>query len=202
MIKKVLTLGPKGNLVLKSADGRMEDIHRSVSGCVYVIIDCSGSMSGEKLDRARLGAFDFATEAVRKDYRVGLIGFDTTASVICEPLSSMSQFEDALGSLAAGGSTNMTQAIELATDRLLFESGIRSMVIVTDGVPDDPDAALLAGQKAKVESIDIIAIGTDPADREFLAKLATRNDLATHVPSDQLRQGIAGAAKLLLGGKE
>lgn len=49
------------------------------------------------------------------------------------------------------------------------------------------------------DGIDIISIGTDDADREFLERLATRSDLSVIVPSDTLGQGIASSARMLPG---
>jgi len=54
----------------------------------------------------------------------------------------------------------------------------------------------LAGE-AKNAGIEIITIGTDDADEEFLRLLASRKELATKVIREQLGQAIADAAKML-----
>jgi uncharacterized protein YegL len=77
------------------------------------------------------------------------------------------------------------------------------MVIVTDGMPDNAQATLEEAQEAKNNRIDIITIGTDDANEEFLKKLASRTELNVMVASDQLEQGIASTVKMLpLYGKE
>ena len=51
--------------------------------------------------------------------------------------------------------------------------------------------------RLRAQGIDIIAFGTDDADRAFLEKIASRSDLAVKVSSAQLESGIAGAARML-----
>ncbi len=74
------------------------------------------------------------------------------------------------------------------------------MVIVTDGVPnghDEPGATLKEREAAIKDAIDIIAIGTDDADQEFLKKLASRTELGMKVSKERLEQTISSSASLL-----
>ena len=73
---------------------------------------------------------------------------------------------------------------------------LNSVVIVTDGQPDDEDAALAAADVLKRRNIELICIGTDDANTEFLAKLGK----AIHVQQGDLRKAI-GQARLLLKGR-
>ncbi len=99
----------------------------------------------------------------------------------------------------------MAKAINLAHELLREIPGTRIIVVVTDGMPNgpgDPIASLNAGQSAKSNGIDIIAIGTDDADQDFLKRLASRAELGIKVPSKQLEKTISSSAKMLpLGDK-
>jgi len=53
--------------------------------------------------------------------------------------------------------------------------------------------------RAKERGIEIIAIGTDDADKDFLSRLASRSDLMVKVSRELLGQSIASAAKMLPG---
>jgi Mg-chelatase subunit ChlD len=164
---------------------------------VYLAIDCSGSMHGYKLDQAKQGVLSFATDALKNDYRVGLISFDTEAKIICEPVSDIQILTPGVRAMRVGGSTNMVKAIKLAHDKLKVLEGTRVIVFATDGMPDNVNAALKAAQSAKDDGIDFIAIGTDDANQNFLGNLATRQDLAAKVSSDMFAQAIASASNLL-----
>ncbi len=169
-------------------------------GSVYLVIDCSGSMAGGKTAQAKKGALDFAEEALSKRYAVGVISFAFVAIHICELREQLSQVQRSLSRLEPNGSTNMAGGIELATVKLRGKAGPLAMVVITDGVPDDQSAALRAAGDAKKYGIDVITVGTDDADRSFLRRLASRNDLLVVVKSEQLGQGIAAAAGMLSGG--
>lgn len=91
----------------------------------------------------------------------------------------------------------MTHALQLATEELTPINGLRAIVVVTDGMPNDPTTTLSMAQRAKKNGIEIIAIGTDDADKDFLNKLASRSDLMIKVSRELLGQSVASAAKML-----
>jgi len=170
------------------------------TGYVYLVVDCSGSMEGDKLNQAKKGSLNFAKNALVKGYLTGLIQFGSSAVHLCEPQREISVLDQYLKKMETGGKTHMAKAIYLAHQRLKDKVEARVMVIVTDGEPNgpgDPEASLRAAEKAKKDRIDIITIGTDDADREFLKKLASRTELGIKVSREQLEQGIASSAKML-----
>jgi len=181
-----------------STNGKPFDIQLSKQpSYVYLAIDCSNSMVGYKLEQAKQGIVDFAVEALKHEYRVGLIGFDTEARLICEPVGDMQILMPGVKAMRVGGSTNMVKAIKMAHAKLKGLEGARVIVMATDGMPDDARATLRAAQQAKDDGIDFIAIGTDDADQRFLSRLATRQELAAMVSSDKFAQAIASASNLL-----
>lgn len=166
-------------------------------GFVYLVVDCSWSMEGQKLEQAKKGALNFAKDALAKEYSTGLVQFESIATHLCEPQRDIEILRQHLRTIEAGNTTNMTDAIELTTKKLKDKAGFRVMVIVTDGKPDNKQAALRAAKQAKNNGIDIITIGTGDADEEFLKKLASRTDLNVMVPKNQLEQGITSTVKML-----
>jgi uncharacterized protein with von Willebrand factor type A (vWA) domain len=167
-------------------------------GHVYVVIDCSGSMKGSKLDQARIGICEFAIDAFRKEYLVGLINFNTSAEHLCGPVHDIDIIRDKMKGLRASGGTNMTAAIKIAHAELKNFSGPKAMVIATDGIADDVKSSLAAADRAKADKIEILTIGTDDADEGFLVKLASRNGLSTKVSSEVFGQAITSASLLLM----
>jgi len=183
--------------------GKPVDAKEIHGGYVYLVVDCSGSMEGDKLNQAKKGALNFAKDALIKGYYTGLIRFDSSASLLCEPQRETSALERCLKQLETGDTTNMAEAINLAHTQLKGISRSRVMVIITDGMPngpDDPEASLRAGERAKKDGIDIITIGTDDADHSFLKKLASRSELGIKVSSKQLQQTITASVRMLPAG--
>lgn len=201
MQRKILTLGSDGKLVLKLPSGQLAPVSQPQvqPQSAFLLIDCSSSMSGNKLTQAQEGATKFAEDALAKGYHIGLIQFASHARLLCEPQTNASNIASQVGRLVSSGSTNMTEGLTIAVEKLSSDAGSRAIVVVTDGMPDSQESALEVARRAKEMGIDIIAIGTDDADREFLSKLASRGDLAIHVPSGLLAQSMASAAKLLPG---
>ena len=176
-----------------------------IIGYVYLLVDRSASMEGNKLSQAKKGALNFAKDALAKGYFTGLIQFDSSTKLICEPYKDISALENALVKLTVGDTTHMAKAINLAYDLLKELSGYRVMVIVTDGMPNgagDPKSTLDAAETAKRNGIDIITIGTDDADKAFLKRLATRSELGMKVSSTHLEKAIKDAAKMLPAGSK
>ena len=189
-------------------------------GWVYLLVDCSASMEGDKFDQAKRGAAGFARDAIDKGYATGLIQFYWSANYLSEPTRDMSMLEsnigrlkvkkvglgEALGSLFHkwGGGTNMAEGIRLAHERLMTKTGAKAIVIITDGQPNaegDPEKSLRAGESAKKDRIDIITIGTDQADQQFLKKLASRADLGMKVDKENLQDAIISSVNLLSSGR-
>jgi Mg-chelatase subunit ChlD len=191
----------QGGRVMEGARSRARGIlkkyNRAPDPCALVLIDCSGSMCGEPLEQARRGALDFAKAAQARGYSVGLVSFSSSAGVVHEPRRPGEMLERSILSLVAGGSTNMVAALEqgmMATPRLARP---KSLVLVTDGHPDNPDATLRKAADAARSGFEILAIGTETADHSFLKRLVTRPGTDLRVSSSELSSGMRQIAALL-----
>lgn len=171
------------------------------TGFVYLVVDCSGSMGeGNKLYQARKGSLNFAKDAKAKGYSVGLIQFHSYATHLCEPVREISILAQHLERMELGDATYMAEAIDLAHQKLKGKEQTRVMVVVTDGMPNgpgDPEASIKIAERAKRDRVDIITIGTDDADQEFLRKIASATKLSVKVSRVRFEKAIASTAKML-----
>lgn len=207
--KKSIIHTPKSELTtLKSRIAELDKKIETVSGkklepykfigIVYLLIDCSGSMAeGNKMEQAKRGAIGFAAEALRKGYHVGLIRFASYAEQLLKPQSNIIEFNEIIERMMANGSTNMTDGISMATNDLKSGIGAKLMCIITDGMPDDKTSTLEAIEKAKINGIDIMAIGTDDADKMFLERIVTQKELSFKVSREKFEESIIYMAKML-----
>jgi Mg-chelatase subunit ChlD len=186
-----------GGIRIDASGKPIETVFHKTEGQVYVVLDCSGSMSGYKLDQAKQGVRDFTNDAIKKGYLVGLIKFSSKAQHLCEPTKDINKLTLQMQSLKATGSTNMAQAINMAHERLKSIEGSKVILIATDGQPDNVKASLNSALSAKNDGIEIIAIGTDDAVQAFLKQIASRNELGTKVSTEMFAQTISSAHLLL-----
>lgn len=144
------------------------------SGALVLVIDRSGSMSGEKFDMARQAAAAAVQALAPSDY-VGVIAFSESPEVVVD----MQQAGDReaivariLG-LGMGGGTAMYPAMEQARAMLQgVSASYKHCVLLTDGVsvPGDFEGitAAMAGERVTVSTI---GIGFD-LDQDLLARIA------------------------------
>lgn len=190
MSMALLRLNAENRLSRRSATGE-KDVWKDV----LLLIDISRSMKGEKLEQAKEGAIDFARTAYRRGFATALAVFGTDAEMICGATVDAAIFERKIRTLTIDGSTNLAAGLKLAGS----VSHLNAVVVVTDGEPDSQEEALVAAESLKKKDISILCIGTDDADKSFLAKLATETDLAIHVDSNKLGTSIGNAIRLLPG---
>jgi len=196
--RRLIGLGAGDELLLKAPGGvEVPLATQRTQGTVYLLVDCSSSMGGPKLEEAQGGAKDFARQSVSKGYNVGLVSFHDHAQLVLHPTRDLHAIDRSVSSLEARGSTNMTGALELALDALLKLPGNRAAVLVSDGAPNDPASTKDAARRLAGAGVQIITVATTEADVAFLSSLATASDLALVVGPSQLRAGIAKTATAL-----
>lgn len=183
------------------SDGGPVKVERKRGGVGYLLLDTSSSMSGDKLDQAKRGTIEFAREARLSGYVFGLICFNTYASQRFGPEEDLAALREAIEPVEAQGSTNMSGAIVLARRRLRGREEDKAIVIATDGMPDSPEAALNKARETVSAGIDLITVGTDGANRNFLQMISSRDDLAVTVDRTEFEEGITSTARMLPGGK-
>jgi Mg-chelatase subunit ChlD len=141
---EIVTNNPRGCVLIQpdgvsiSSTGRPVSSLSAITGTVYLVLDCSGSMSGNKIEQAKQGAINFAQDALRRGYSVGLIRFDSSAELVCKAVREISSLRQAVNILQVGDTTEMAKAINLTHANLRDSRGNRVMVVVTDGMPNGP----------------------------------------------------------------
>lgn len=172
---------------------------RAASARVVLLIDISGSMDGRPLDEAKRGANSFAKEAIGSGYSVALVAFGSTASVRSDFTVDAGVLGQCIAGLAVSGSTNMTAALAEG-GRLLSKATTSSAVcLVTDGCPDDRDSTVREAATLRQQGINVLTLGTESADHDFLQQIASSKDLARIGHSRSLSADMRGLAKLLPG---
>ncbi len=155
---------------------------------IVLVLDRSGSMTGEPLANLKLGAKAFIdiieenTDGVKDGVigngsRMAIVSFATTATADTQLITSVFDLKTAVDNLIAGGSTNhgdaFTKAIQLFDPQ---SSNAKVIVIFTDGntttgVPPAPIAAAARAMGITIYCIGLV--GSDGVDVNVLNDWAT-----------------------------
>lgn len=154
---------------------------------VYLLIDVSGSMSGEPIEAVKNG-LQIMQSALRKDPHaleqafISLITFETTVNQLV-PLTEVYKFQ--APSLSAGGATSMGAALKLlvqCANKEVVKSNSEQkgdwkplVFLMTDGEPTDSlDSALTEFHKINWGIVVACAAGSH-ANTKVLQKIAGEN---------------------------
>ena len=140
---------------------------------LFLLIDVSASMAGEPLREAQLAAYEFLDKCDFTRTEVGLISFSDEVVLQSEATDNARKVRAAIGRLEPDGTTDLFSALEMARHRLNRLDRLRYLVILTDGYPDAPEAAVEEAVRTRCEGIEIVAIGTGDADLAYLQRLAS-----------------------------
>ena len=154
-----------------------------------LLIDCSGSMGGEKLQEVVRAADSFASRQNLSRNPVGVVAFSTAAHQLVGLTSSPVEVSRALAQLQPEGSTSMDLGLGAAGALLQHsvlnrtrQSG-QAILLFTDGEPtegpfqtlnsslDVRDRTRQAAQALRAAGIRLVAVGTGDANVAYLAEL-------------------------------
>ncbi len=171
-----------GKLFLKGANGEQQIVAppETTNRTVFVLVDASGSMAIKKFEDATKGALDFGLVCISKRYLVGVIVFSDKASA-SSPTSDPTTFRAKIDKLkCTSGGTYLASALG---HTLGYKPAY--VLVVTDGEVADSDESLAVAKRLKSADTEILTIGTDDANQDFLKQLASRSDLSVKVaPAD------------------
>jgi Ca-activated chloride channel family protein len=147
---------------------------------VVLVLDTSGSMSGQKLADAKRAAHSLLNQLGESD-RAAIVGFDGTAQLAWSLQPVTARAHHAVDRLGGGGSTNMIGGLQTGFEAMGGATSGRSrrVVLLSDGHPDS--AAGLEGLAQRfaqrASPLTTVGIGSDydPQLMQTLADAGTGN---------------------------
>ena len=107
---------------------------------IILVMDISGSMEGNKLDKAKEDAINLANRILKnQENQIGLITFDTNAEIIFSLTNDLNTINEKINSLTTKGATNYNDALKKVDNMLenYQEQNNRDLIVLflTDGNP-------------------------------------------------------------------
>jgi len=148
-------------------------------GALVLVIDRSGSMTGEKVHICKVAAAAAVRLLSRLDL-VGVVAFDAESewSVPLQSAENKADICRTIGEIRAGGGTIMGPAMQLAFEALDgVEAGIRHVILLTDGRTSDAPECTRLGQDLAGSGITVSTVAVGPeADNQLLYDIAAATE--------------------------
>lgn len=105
---------------------------------VVMVLDASGSMSGDPMDETKEAASKFVDTVLQQDSRVAMISYNNDAYMENDFSNRDTVLKENIQNIDASGGTNTYKAIQMADQKL--DSSLakkKIMLLMTDGLPND-----------------------------------------------------------------
>ena len=118
-----------------------ELIKENINTDTILIIDTSGSMVGEKLDKVKSDSVDLIQKTLQdNNNKIGIIEFNDNASIVSNLSNDISDLTNKINSLTASGNTNYYQALVKLEGLLKTyqkeDNKELAVLFLTDGLPN------------------------------------------------------------------
>ncbi len=154
---------------------------------VALVVDASGSMEGAGIDEARK-ACAAVVDQLQDGDALSIVTFGSQPKVVVEATrvsaTSKAAAKKAIAAIKAAGTTDMAGGLRVGIEQakaMIDPNGINRVVLVGDGVPNDP--ALLVGlaEQARALRLPITSLGLGPEfDETQMSLLAQRSGGSFH----------------------
>lgn len=170
----VLSMPNSGQNAFDLVDGRLRftsSTAQRINLDVMLVIDVSGSMSGQPLISEKAAASSFVDQLDTNYDQVGVVSFSSSATLRQSLTTNYATAKSVINNLAAGGTTNYQDGIQKSTSELNgtnHRPGAKKvMVFMSDGIPNvcndsgcnPTNSAKAASDAAKAAAIENFSIG-------------------------------------------
>jgi len=188
-----------GRLRLYEQDRLMERVSvvpqdsRAAPIFAAIVLDKSGSMKGEAIDKAKKGAVEFVRN-MREGDQAAYIAFDTNVDVISEFTPNAAALIDSILKTAVGSDTALLEAVYRAADMHAAtpQAAVKAVLALTDGLENRSRKTIdEVIARARELSVSIYTIGLGrQVDSAMLSRLARETE-ANYYPAPEPKDLIA-----------
>jgi Ca-activated chloride channel family protein len=161
---------------------------------VALAVDTSGSMEGKAIEDARRACLAMVDELGEGD-RIAIVTYDTKADLLVPSTvldaGTRASIRRSIEKMTARGTTNMGSGLQVALQQVQSyrtNEGVNRIVLVGDGVPNDPSQLPALAQQAGQQGITITALGLGlDYDETLMGKIAELSGGKFHFVDDSAK---------------
>lgn len=172
---------------------------------VILAVDLSGSMSGNPVKKAKAAMIEFVKQMNPDFAKIGVLSFADRTKMVIKPTDDFKKVIREIDSIEVGdvGICNRAEPFTnafsaLQTGRLDKNKDIiRYLVVLTDGVWDNPGYAIKQAKRCHRDGIEVMAIGFGGADYRFLKQIASIDEFASLTNLSELSGSFSKIAQAI-----
>ena len=172
---------------------------------IILAIDLSGSMSGEPLKKAQEAMREFVKELDANYTTIGLLAFADFSKMIIKPTKNFEKIIHGINNIKVGdvGICNEAEPFTDAFNEMKMikffknKEKIRYLIVLTDGVWDNPKFAIKKAKNCHKEGIEVMALGFGTADEYFLKQIASTEKFASLTNLSELTGSFSKIAQVI-----
>lgn len=154
---------------------------------VILAVDLSGSMSGNPVKKAQDAMIEFVNQMDPSFAKVGVLSFADRTKMVIKPTDDFKKVIRKIDAIEVGD-VGICNGAEPFTDALStlqisrFDKNkdkVRYLVVLTDGVWDNPGYAVKQAKRCHSDGIEVMALGFGGADYGFLKQIASTDEFAS-----------------------
>ena len=181
----------------------MDETHLEVE--VILAVDLSGSMEGDPFLKAQEAMKEFVQELNSDFTKIGLLVFADYSKMVIKPTKNFKKVIHGINSIEVGdvGICNEAEPFTDAFNEMKMsrffknKDKIRYLVVLTDGVWDNPRFAIKKAQNCHKEGIEVMALGFGAADEYFLKQIASTDEFASLTNLSELTGSFSKIAQVI-----
>ncbi|MGL5058367.1 MAG: vWA domain-containing protein, partial [Microcoleus sp.] len=130
---------------------------------------------------------------------IAVVGFGDNAYVAAALTNNLTELEQPINQLTTNGGTRMDLGLQVASQQLpsSIAASDRTILLFTDGQPDDRKLTLDAGQSAKSQGMRIVAVATGDADINLLSQIVGNSSLVFSTSVGNFEQAFQKAEAVI-----
>ena len=139
---------------------------------IKFVVDSSGSMCGEPIEKAKQAVLDFVNAMDLKHTYVSILDFASRNAYTCKNSQSMTEIQNGVRSLGNVGGGTTGPLAEHGGDYYRNDT-VKIIVVLTDGCWSNASTEEAAAQRLKRDGFIVYAIGFGSANESFLNNIAS-----------------------------
>lgn len=172
---------------------------------VILAVDLSGSMSGNPVAKAQEAMREFVRQMDADFTKIGLLAFADHTKMVVKPTNDFKRVIKGIDQIEVGdvGICNRAEPFSDAYSELKMsrfdtnKDKIRYLVVLTDGVWDDPEYAVKQAKSCHKKGIEVMALGFGGADYKFLKQIASTDEFASLTNLSELTGSFSKIAQAI-----